>query len=341
MAPVTNARVIFSKVPEGIPQPGTTTCDTSETIDIENVPLQGGFLVKTLVVSIDPYLRNLMVAPGTKSLLPTYTLGQPLMSYGVGVVVRSDCRDMKAGDHVYGTLPHQQYFVQKDLADLRVLDNTHRLPWSTFVGAAGMPGQTAFYGWKEFSHATRGETVFVSGAAGAVGSFIIQLAKMDGLKVIASAGSDEKVEFVKQLGADVAFNYKEVDTAKVLAENGPINIYWDNVGGPTLDAALEAATQHARFIECGQISGYNTGGAPVKNLMNVVTKCISMNGFMVTSLEKKYVEEFYRVVPEQIAKGKIRHREQVFEGLQNVEEVLRRVLKGETQGKAVVQVATK
>lgn len=125
-----------------------------------------------------------------------------------------------------------------------------------------MPGKTADFGWREFSTAKEGDIAFVTAGAGPVGQLVIQLAKLEGLKVIASAGSDEKVEYLKTLGADVAFNYKTNKTTDVLAKEGPIDVFWDNVGGETLEAAIENAAVGARFIECGMISVYNATGEP-------------------------------------------------------------------------------
>ena len=125
-----------------------------------------------------------------------------------------------------------------------------------------MAGKTADFGWKEFSAAKVGDVAFITAGAGPVGQLVIQLAKLDGLKVIASAGSDEKVAYLKTLGADVAFNYKTNKTAEVLEKEGPINVYWDNVGGETLEAAINHAAIGARFIECGMISAYNATGEP-------------------------------------------------------------------------------
>ncbi|KAF6746490.1 alcohol dehydrogenase [Ephemerocybe angulata] len=339
--PVTNGKVLFNSVPEGYPEPGKTTVyDDSEQIDLESVPIpDGGFLVKTLYLSVDPYMRGRMREPTKKSYSPPFTLGEPLTGHGVGVVLKSKSSEFKEGAHVYGFFRHQNYIVYPNRAGLIVLDNKQKLPWSYYVGAAGMPGKTAYMAWKEYSSSKKGETVFVSGGAGAVGSFVIQLAKIDGCKVIASAGSDEKVEFMKSIGADVTFNYKTSNTLDVLNEHGPIDIYWDNVGGPTLEAALEAANTNARFIECGMISGYNTGGAPIKNIIHVVSKSISMFGFIVSRLEHKYDEQFYKEVPELIAAGKLKVLEDVFEGLASVGDAILAVQKGTNKGKAVVRVA--
>ncbi|KAJ3999475.1 hypothetical protein F5050DRAFT_1737935 [Lentinula boryana] len=258
MAPITNGRLIFKEIPTGYPIPGKTTVyDTTSTIDLENEPLDGSVLVKTLVLSVDPYLRGKMRAPERQSYTPPFFVGEPLYNFGVGKVVRSENSAFKAGDHVYGVLDFAEYFVPKDITKLEVIAREPTLPYSVYVGAAGMPGQTSYYGWKEFAKAKAGEVVFVTTAAGPVGSIVVQLAKQDGLKVIASAGTDEKVKFCKEIGADVAFNYKTTNTTHVLAKEGPIDIYWDNVGGPTLEAAIANTALQARIIICGYISQYN------------------------------------------------------------------------------------
>ncbi|KAJ3517329.1 hypothetical protein NLJ89_g582 [Agrocybe chaxingu] len=340
MAPVTNGRIIFNSVPTGFPVPGETTIyDTTETIDLDAAPLDGGFLLKTLELSVDPYMRGAMRAPEKKSYSPPFALGQPLRGYGVGVVLRSENPQVKAGDHLYGFFEHKQYSIRKDLTGLQVVENAYNLPWSVFVGVVGMPGKTAYMAWKEYAHPKQGETVFISTGAGPVGSFVIQLAKADGLKVIASAGSEEKVQFMKEVGADVAFNYKTTNTAEVLEKEGPIDIYWDNVGGETLEAALSAANVNARFIECGMISGYNSGGAPVRNIFLVIGKSITMTGFIVSRIEHKYNEQFYKEVPAKVASGELKYREHVYNGLEKLGDVILAVQKGENKAKAVVHVA--
>ncbi|KAF8182622.1 hypothetical protein BJ912DRAFT_570571 [Pholiota molesta] len=340
MAPVTNARVLFNSIPEGFPEPGkSTVLDTTQKIDPQTVPLDGGFLVKTLELSIDPYMRGRMRDAKIQSYVPAFELGQPLSGFGVGVVVRSEICQLKPGDHVYGFLTHENFSIHKDLSNLQKLENPNKLPWSTFLGVLGMPGKTAFMAWKEYSQVKKGDTVFVTTGAGPVGSLVIQLAKRDGCKVIASAGSEEKVQFMKEIGADVPFNYKTTKTTDVLEKEGPIDIYWDNVGGETLDAALDAARVGARFIECGMISGYNTGGAPCKNIMQVIAKSISMHGFIVQRLENKWGKEFFATLPPLVASGEIKHREEVFHGLDKVGDVLLAVQKGTNKAKAVVHVA--
>jgi len=168
---------------------------------------------------------------------------------------------------------------------------------------------------------------------------VIQLAKLDGLKVIGSAGSEEKVKFMKEIGADVTFNYKTTSTTEILEKEGPIDVYWDNVGGETLDAALTNAAIGARFIECGMISGYNNGGQPIKNLVQIIAKLITMQGVIVTRLEPKFRDQFYAEMSPKVASGEIQHREHVYDGLVDAGEGILAVQKGFNTGKAVIHIA--
>ncbi|CAA7264360.1 unnamed protein product [Cyclocybe aegerita] len=306
MAPVTNGRVLFTSVPSGLPIPGQSTIyDTSELIDPDNVPLDGGFLLKTLELSIEPYMTTMMRGPGGK-YLPAYEIGKPTTGPGVAMVVRSEHADVKAGEHLLGLVEHVQYAVRKDLDNSQVIDNKYHLSWSTFTGVLGVPGRTAYMGWKGYSHAKAGQVVFVSVGAGCVGSLVIQLAKADGLKVIASTGSDEGKAPSTYTGIT------RVERRSKLLSTTP---------------------------ECGMISGYNTGGAPVRNLLNVVSKSITMTGFVVYGLYAKYTAAFYAEVMSKFAKGEIKHREHVYDGLERAGEAIRAVHTGENKGKAVVHVA--
>ncbi|KAF8119780.1 hypothetical protein EV363DRAFT_1195283, partial [Boletus edulis] len=312
---VTNKRIIFKEYPKGLPIPGqTTTFDASQTIDLDNVPLNGGILVKLLVLSLEPYIMARM-----QPFMPvSLSLQHPTIEcFGIGVVLRSEKPAFQVGDHLHGSYPFQEYSVLRQTESFTKIHNEYNLPWSAFVGIAGLPGKTAYFGWKEHSRAKKGEVAFVTSGAGAVGSFVIQLAKRDGMKVIASAGSDDKVEFLKELGADVAFNYKTTKTSEILTKEGPINVYWDNVGGETLEAALNAAAKHARFIE------------------------ISMNGFIVSTLSPKYLETFEREVPALVASKELMYREDVTRGLENVEVAFGNLMKGALTGKGVVIMADK
>ncbi|KAF8210835.1 alcohol dehydrogenase [Mycena galopus ATCC 62051] len=337
MAPITNARVLFGAIPKEFPIPGETTVyDTSQKIDLETVPLNGGFLIKTLVLSIDPYMRGRMRPAEEKSYADAFILGAPIDGYGVCVVLRSENPEVGTGKHVYGIFPHQQYTVLSNMEGLTFLEKDPKLPWTVYVGAAGMPGKTAFMGWTNFSRAKKGETAFISTGAGIM---VIQLAKRDGLKVIASAGSDEKVNFMREIGADVAFNYKTTDTREVLAREGPIDVYWDNVGGSTLDAALEHAAINGRILECGTISGYNTGYPPIMNIHQTWAKSLTISGILIFHLQDKHDKEFYATIPQAIAAGEIKYTEEVSQGLESVGDVILRVQQGRNTAKAVIVVS--
>ncbi|KAJ7030209.1 hypothetical protein C8F04DRAFT_1114238 [Mycena alexandri] len=326
MAPIQNARVLFNSVPENYPIPGETTVyDTTQTIDLEAVPLNGGFLIKTLVLSVDPYFRGRMRKPEKKSYAVRLNLS--IYGHGVGLVLRSENPAVEVGKHVYGpNILHQEYVVLKELGPATVLEKHPKLPWTAYLGAAGMPGQTAFVGWKEYSDAKPGEVAFVTTGAGWT-------------KVIASAGSEEKVKFMQSIGADVAFNYKTTDTREVLAKEGPIDIFWDNVGGDILDAAIEHAAINARFLECGSISGYNGAHTPIKNMSMVVGKTLHIHGILVFRLLPKYYKEFYDTIPAKLASGELKYSEDVTKGLDKVGDVILAVQKGTNKAKAVVVVA--
>ncbi|KAH8804273.1 NAD-P-binding protein [Flagelloscypha sp. PMI_526] len=246
MASTVNGKVIFNSIPQGYPEPGKTTVyDDSETIDLDFVALNGGVLVKTLVINIEPYFRGRMREAHIPSYVPAFPLGEPYIESGaVAVVLRSEKGGFIKGDHVTGVLPHREYSILTD--GFIKVDNPHKLPWPLFLGLLGGPGKTAYAGWNKYSHAKPGDVVYINSASSAVGSVIVQLAKAQGLKVIGSAGSSEKVTFVKECGADVAFNYKEEDTAE----------------------------------ECGMISDYNSTPYHVQNLLKIVEKAITISGFI-------------------------------------------------------------
>ncbi|KAJ8489819.1 hypothetical protein ONZ45_g13427 [Pleurotus djamor] len=305
-----NTRLVFNKVPsQGLPVPGETSIyDASQTIDLDDTPLNGGFLVKTLCVCLDVYVYARMVAAGGKwAGLPPIPLGGPVENC-VGTVLRSENPNFKTGEHVYNS---QAFFRQ-----------------------------TAYLGWKAFAKPKRGEVAFVSSGAGTVGSVVAQLAKLDGLKVIASVGSDDKVKLLESLGVDVAFNYKTTKIDDVLAEHGPIDLYWDNVGGETLEAALGAANRYARFIECGMLSSLPTNPYFIKNLFLIVAKAITLTGFGIVDLMKPdAMADFYETVPKLIANGSLKAIEDIREGFEKGGEALVESMAGHNGGKVILKIA--
>ncbi|KAL8280207.1 hypothetical protein RQP46_007321 [Phenoliferia psychrophenolica] len=330
-----NQSLIFNAVPSGLPKPGQDLKRIDGEIDLTAPLPVGGLLTKTIVLSQDPYQRGRMRPANTKSYTPPFELGKPLTNFGVSEVLESANPAFKKGDKVYGSHPFSEYatFTQEEAKGLKVLENKEKLPWSTWVGAAGMPGQTAWWGLLNVGQPKKGETIFVSGAAGAVGQMVIALSQQKGLKVVASAGSDDKVAFLKDtLKVDVAFNYKTTDTSSVLADH-PLSIYWDNVGGPTLDAALAAMENRGRIIECGQISTYNGEAYGVKNTGLIVTKSLKMEGLIVLQHD---ISAFYDTIPGLIASGDIKQpKEHLTKGLDNGEAFVD-LLTGGNFGKSVI-----
>ncbi|KZV65434.1 NAD(P)-binding protein [Peniophora sp. CONT] len=268
MAPIRNARAYFAATPTEHIEPGVhVKYDDSATIDLDSIELSGGFLIKTLCLGIDPFMRTVMhsgtmVDPKIQAYIPVYEFNRPLIGYGVGRIVRSEDEAYKSGDVLHGWLYHEEYSVYHGpltavIPFCKIEDIG--LPWSVYVSVLGMPGQTAFWGWTAYNQAKAGETIFISSAAGTVGSLVIQLAKRGGLRVIASSGSDEKAAYATECGADVSFNYKKEKVWDVLArEQQGVDIYVDNVGGEHLDAALLHANRSARFIVYGMASLYNS-----------------------------------------------------------------------------------
>ncbi|KAJ7585022.1 alcohol dehydrogenase [Mycena floridula] len=329
----------------GYPIPGRTTVyDTSASIDLENVTLtHGSILVKVLCVSLDPYMRSRMRDPAVPDYVPPFTLHEPITAHGVGLVLRSENSRFGEGAHVRGFMDLSEYCVLAgdsfSIQSLILLNNNLELPWSLYIGILGVPGRTAVFGWKEYVKPKPGGIAFITTGAGAVGSLVIQLAKRDGMKIVASAGTDNKVEYMKELGADIAFNYNTSSTKEILVAHGPIDLYWDNVGGEILDLALENAANSATFVECGMMAGYNSKAPyPFKNLFNLISRNIQMTGFLTRNLIQKHEEEFLRTVPKMVANGELKYREDITLGLADADSALLNLLTGRNTGKSIVMV---
>ncbi|KII92704.1 hypothetical protein PLICRDRAFT_481693 [Plicaturopsis crispa FD-325 SS-3] len=345
MSPVQNRRLIYNSHPTGNIIAGETTKLVSDTIDLDTVPLNGGFLLKTLALSSDPYLRARMREPEIQGYSPAFPLHQPLTNFGIGKVLRSEDENYKPGDYLYGYPTFEEYIVTNakgSATGWTKLQKHKKAPWSVYLGALGMPGQTAYFGWKKFieEKAKTSKALFISGGAGPVGTFVIEYAKIRAphLKVIASAGSAEKVEIMKAAGADVAFNYKTENTREVLKKEGPIDIYWDNVAGPTLDDAIVNMAKHGLVIACGSISGYNGEPAPVKEFGQVFGREITIHGLLWAS-HIDLLGDFYAEIPPLFEQGKITTKEHRFQGIEKAEEALQSVQTGANTGKAVIMVA--
>ncbi|KAG0703252.1 hypothetical protein DFH29DRAFT_982015 [Suillus ampliporus] len=310
----TNPRIVFKEMPQGLPNPRTTLI--------------------ALAFSLDPYMRNRMrpvEIQGDIDAFPSEKRKPIITGFSVAVILRSEMPLIQAGQHVYGFMRYERYSVIPSLDDnalgmkgpnLQILDNKYNLSWRYYVGILGMSGQTAYYGLKDISNPKPGETLYVSAACGAVAHMVVQLAKARGLKVIASCGSDQKVSLVKSLGADHVFNYKTANTAAELRAHGPIDIYFDNVGGPTLEAAIDNTARNARIIIC--------------NLWLLNRYRVKMEGLVVIDWEDKYLDEFHDIVPRDLAAGKLKYLEHVYHSMDKVGEALVDLLVGNNVGKSVL-----
>ncbi|KAH7337141.1 hypothetical protein B0J17DRAFT_629729 [Rhizoctonia solani] len=254
---------------------------------MKSVPFGGGIFIKSLWLSIDSYLRERMRDPSVKSCAAGYQIGLPIWRFAVVQVLRSEVESVKVGDYLsvaecrtWWLASFQEYNVLPPEHSVTMIKEERGVSLSLHVGILGMPGRTAFYGLEVVGKPVKGETIYVSLGASGVGSLVARLSKVKGLKVIASAGSDDKVAFMKSIRVDVAFNYKTESVADVLAREGPIDIYWDNVGGPTLDATLGAFNPEGRVIICGSMSEYSTKEPyGIKNTSQILFKRLRVEGF--------------------------------------------------------------
>jgi len=276
-----------------------------------------------------------------KSYVPPFQVGHPLEGACVGQVMESKTDKFKAGDFVTGMLGWREYYVSDGAGLTQVPPGP--APLTSYLGVMGMPGLTAYAGLLQVGRPSECETVFVSAAAGAVGSIVCQLAKLKGCKVVGSAGSDQKVAWLlEEAGIDAAFNYSKVDrlTAE-LHRHCPdgIDLYFENVGGDHLQAALSHMKVHGRIILCGLISQYNAAepAAGPNNLFNVIVKRLTIQGILVTDHFDK-LPQFTQDMGRWLAEGRIKWKETVVEGLENAPQAFIGLFRGENLGKMIVKI---
>ncbi len=301
-------------------------------------PGPGEVAVRNLVMSVDPYMRGRM--NDVKSYVPPFRVGAPLDGGAVGEVVSSNDPSLAPGDVVLHGLGWREIAVGP-AKGFRKVDTSVAAP-SAYLGVLGMPGLTAYAGLFAVARMQAGETVFVSGAAGAVGSLVGQLAKLRGGTVIASAGSAAKVAWLtEELGFDRAFDYHDGPVAASLATAAPdgIDVYFDNVGGEHLEAAISSLKVHGRAVICGMISIYNsTSAAPApRNLALVIGKRLRLEGMLVND-HADLQGEFVREVAPALADGRVQARETVVEGIENAASAFIGLLRGENTGKMIVRL---
>ena len=300
-------------------------------------PAEGQVLIRNAYFSVDPYMRPRM--NDVRSYVAPFTLGEAMTGGAVGRIAVSRSPRFAEGDWVVHPLGWREWALSEG-SGLRQIDPASA-PISTSLGVLGMPGFTAWYGLFELGAPKAGETVFVSGAAGAVGSAAGQMARVAGCNVVGSAGSREKVAWLRELGFDGAFDYREErprDGLARLAKDG-IDIYFDNVGGDHLEAAIGALRTYGRIVGCGSISRYNdaepTPGP--RNMFMVVTKRLRMQGYIITDHSDRF-RDFAREAAEWVRDGRLRYRETVVEGIENAPKAFLGLLRGENIGKMLVKV---
>ena len=300
-------------------------------------PADGQVLIRNAYFSVDPYMRPRM--NDVRSYVAPFTLGEAMTGGAVGRVAASRNSRYAEGDWVLHQLGWREWALS-DGAALRRLD-PDAAPVSTSLGVLGMPGFTAWYGIFALGRPQEGETVLVSGAAGAVGSAAGQMAALAGCRVIGSAGSEEKLAWLRELGFDGVFNYREQKAREALAELAPdgIDIYFDNVGGDHLEAAIGSLRTHGRVVACGSISRYNDAepAAGPRNMFMVVTKRIRIEGFIITDHYDRF-GEFAGEAAEWVRDGRLRYRETVVDGIENAPKAFLGLLRGENIGKMLVKV---
>jgi NADPH-dependent curcumin reductase len=320
--------------PVGLPKPS----DWSYVEEPVREPGDGEVLVKVQYISLDPAMRGWMNEG--RSYIPPVGIGDVMRAFAAGEVIASNDPDVAVGQHVGGLLGVQEYAVANGKGVFKV--DTGLAPLPVYLGALGMPGVTAYFGLLDIGKPKEGDTVVVSGAAGAVGGLVGQIAKLKDCRVVGIAGGPEKCRHVvEDLGFDAAIDYKAQDVPAALGEQCPngIQIYFDNVGGDILDAALAHLARYARVVICGAISQYNstTGLHGPSNYLSLLVNHASMTGFTMGD----YLDRYGEAVQEMagwLASGKLISREEIAAGLENFPQVLLRLFHGENTGKLVLEV---
>jgi NADPH-dependent curcumin reductase CurA len=333
MAPI-NHKFELAARPVGLPK----RTDWNYKEELVRDPAEGELLIKVIYISLDPAMRGWMNAG--KSYVPCVNIGEVMRALALGRVASSRNPKFAPGDYVYGVLGVQEYAISNGAGLTKVDPKLAPLP--VYLSTLGMPGFSAYFCLLDVGQPKPGDTVVVSGAAGAVGSIAGQIAKIKGCRVIGIAGGPAKCECVTDFGFDAAINYKSEDVRKSLAEHCPkgIDVFFDNVGGDILDAALANLARGARVAICGAISQYNNT-TPIKgpsNYLSLLVNRASMKGFVVIDFAPRYAEAA-REMAAWLAAGKLKSREDIVEGLETFPETLLKLYTGENTGKLILKVA--
>ena len=323
------------------PQGNVKRSDFSYTSEPVRDPADGEIVVKNLYISLDPAMRGWM-NESKASYIPPVGLGEVMRAIAVGVVVASKNPQFAMGDHVNGLLGVQEYAYSNGQGLTKVDPKIAPLP--LYLSTLGMPGLTAYFGLLEVGKPKAGDTVVVSGAAGAVGAIVGQVAKIKGARVVGIAGGADKCRYlIEELGFDAAIDYKNEDVSEALKKHCPkgVDVYFDNVGGDILDTVLTRLARGARIVICGAISQYNNT-TPVKgpaNYLSLLVNRATMTGIMVADYYPRAMEAIMEM-GSWIKAGKLKSREDIDTGLENFPETFAKLFSGENNGKLVLKVAS-
>ncbi|MCF6524405.1 NADP-dependent oxidoreductase [Streptomyces sp. JJ36] len=332
----TNLQLRLAARPAGLPRES----DWEFTEQPAGEPAEGEMLVRVLHLSVDPAMRGWMNAG--KSYIPPVEIGAVMRAGAVGRVVASRHPDFAEGDHVTGMFGVQEYCLSDGRGVLRI--DPEQAPLPVHLGVLGMPGMTAYFGLLDIGRPQKGETVVVSGAAGAVGSAVGQIARIHGCRVIGIAGGEAKCRHLtEELGFDAAVDYKSEDVRQALREHAPdgVDVYFDNVGGDILDAVLTRLARGARIVICGAVSQYNneTAVRGPANYMSLLVNRASMTGMVVFDYAARYPEA-REDMARWLASGELRAREHLVDGgVRAFPETLLGLFRGDNLGKLVLRVA--
>ncbi|WP_160031645.1 NADP-dependent oxidoreductase [Paenibacillus sp. An7] len=331
-----NKQVLLIKRPEGLPTPSDFEF---KDVEVEQ-PQEGQVVVKTLYLSVDPYMRGRM--NDSKSYVPPYQLNEVIKGGAVGEIVESKSDKYKVGDKVIGMLGWQLFNTVDDNKVTKIDESI--APVSAYLSVLGLTGLTAYFGLLDIGQPKEGETVVVSGAAGSVGMFVGQIAKIKGARVVGIAGTDEKCNYLMQeLNFDAAINYKTTENIKQDLEKAcpsGVDVYFDNVGGPISDAVMSLLNDHARIPVCGAISSYNSTDEDVgPRIQSQMIKTRSLlKGFVLSDYADRQSEGLQEL-GKWLSEGKLKYEETVVDGFDNVVEAFLQIFKGANLGKMLVKVS--
>jgi NADPH-dependent curcumin reductase CurA len=332
---MTTKQIILSGRPKGTP--------VQENFETKNIELpeigDSEILLETMFLSVDPYMRGRM--NDAKSYAPPFEIGKPIAGGAIARVIKTNSDNFKMNDVVAGMLPWQEHCSSNGNGLIKI--DTSIAPASYYLGILGMPGLTAYFGLMHIGKPKAGETVVISGAAGAVGIVVGQIAKLQGCRVVGIAGSDEKVKLLKDaFGFDEVINYKTcADIKKAIADACPkaVDIYFDNVGGEISDAVISNINFNARIVLCGQIALYNSTEVPMGPRLQpmLLTRSVLMQGFIVGNYQSQFQEGISHL-SQWVKEGNLKYKETIVKGFDQLPSALLGLFKGENTGKMIVEV---